>query len=241
VAETIERLRAIEWMFILPLLAGIAAAILLLAGFVETQLDEHPVELAGLFVGLVAGAVAIAWLLIERPQPQHALVAIAVAVLLFAVLGVRGGISEDDVSQRESVAVWAFFLAGAVAICAMILPGISGSLLLVLVGMYGPVLDAVSERDAVSVAAFLLGATLGLALFSQLLHWALERHHDLLMAALVGLMVGSVRVLWPWPDGLNGTTIEWPSGPVAVPLALAMVGMITTLLIGRLAPSPTWK
>ena len=87
--------------------------------------------------------------------------------------------------------------AGAIAICAMILPGVSGSFLLLMLGMYDNVLGAVTDRDLVSLGVFLVGAVVGLALFSQVLHLALQRHHDLVKAVLIGLMAGSVRVLWP--------------------------------------------
>jgi putative membrane protein len=77
------------------------------------------------------------------------------------------------------------------AICAMILPGISRSFLLVAMGMYGPVLNAVNERDRASLGLFVTGAVIGLALFSQLLHWALAERYDAVMAVMIGLMLGS--------------------------------------------------
>ena len=95
--------------------------------------------------------------------------------------------------------------------------------LLLLVGMYLPVIDAGEDRDLVVLATFAVGAVVGLASFSTLLNWLLQRAHDLVLAVLIGLMVGSVRVLWPWPpgeDGVGGTEL---GAPVAaeVPAALA--------------------
>ncbi len=202
----------VEWGFVLPLLAGIGAAILALAGILRDLLEDHPVEMAAAFLGLVAGSIVVVWQLLESRDAARAALVAATTVVVFVVLGVREGTSEETVSQVADPAVWAFFLAGAVAICAMILPGISGAFILVLAGMYAPVLAAVDDRDAVTVAAFLAGATLGLALFSQVLHWALANHHDTVMAVLVGLMAGSTRVLWPWPDGLDSTALGAPDG-----------------------------
>ncbi|MCB1260173.1 MAG: DUF368 domain-containing protein, partial [Acidimicrobiales bacterium] len=140
------------------------------------------------------------------------LVLLGAAAVTFVVLGLREGTSDDVVAQTADPAIWAFFGAGAIAICAMILPGISGSFILVMLGMYGPVLGAVTDRDVVSLGVFLVGAVIGLALFSQALHWALNRHYDTVMAVLIGLMLGSMRVLWPWPDGVDSTAIGAPEG-----------------------------
>jgi len=129
----------------------------------------------------------------------------------------------------------AFFGAGAIAICAMILPGISGSFILVTLGMYSAVLGAVNDRDVAAVAAVALGCVLGLALFSQVLHWALNQHYNTVMAGLIGLMLGSLRVLWPWPGGVDSTALGSPSGPVLVPVALAVGGLVLVVGINELA------
>ena len=131
--------------------------------------------------------------------------------------------------------MWAFFVAGAIAICAMILPGISGSFLLVVMGMYAPLLTAVTDRDVLTLGVFLAGAALGLALFSQVLYVALQRYHDVMLAALIGLMAGSVRVLWPWPNGVDSTALELPQGDVLVALVAAAVAFAAVVVVGRFA------
>jgi putative membrane protein len=117
----------------------------------------------------------------------------------------------------------------------MILPGVSGSFLLVMLGMYGSVLGAVNDRDLVVLAVFAAGCVVGLGIFSQLLHWALGNHYRVVMAILVGLMVGSTRVLWPWPGGVDSTALHAPSGPVLVPLALAVAGFAVVVGFDALA------
>lgn len=224
-----EHLGRVEWSFLLPLLAGILAAVVTLARILGDQLEERPTILAGLFFGLVLGSVVIAWRRLRQPTPVRVLVAVGVAAVLFISLGFGDGTAVGDPS------LLALFGAGAVAICAMILPGISGSLILLLIGMYSAVLGSVNDRDLVALGIFLIGAIVGLGVFSQVLYWGLSRHHDLILAALVGLMAGSLRVLWPWPDGVDSAVLATPGNDwLGVGMA-SMVGFAAVFLIARLA------
>lgn len=229
--------RRVDWGFIIPLAIGVLLAIVSLATLLEELLINEPVIMAAAFLGLVAGSVVIATRLIRSPQPKHAAIAIGVGVVVFVVLGLQGGTSSETVDQILEPALWAFFVAGAIAICAMILPGVSGSFLLVVLGMYGPVLAAVTDRDFASLAVFMVGAIVGLALFSQILDRALRTHHDAVLAGLIGLMAGSVRVLWPWPLGVDSTALGNPDSQV-IPAVIAMViGFMIVVWIGRAAQS----
>jgi putative membrane protein len=239
-------LKRIEWAFILPLLGGILLAILALAGILESLLEDHPVQLAGLFLGLITGSVVIVWNQVGRWDPTRIGIMLGVAVLVFLALGLQGETVETATNQVDDPILLAYFFAGAVAICAMILPGVSGSFLLVLLGMYSPVLAAVNDRDVAILLVFVLGTVVGLALFSQLLYWALDRYHDTVIAALIGLMIGSVRILWPWPNGLDSTAIEAPDEATAATLGAALVGFAIVVAIGlaarridrKLGPTP---
>jgi putative membrane protein len=222
---------SVEWRLIAPLLIGILIAVATLSGVIEHLLENSPVQMAGLFLGLVAGSVVVAWGLLEVRDLRRWTVMIIVAIITFVLLGARGGTSDDTVSQVADPALWAFFIAGSIAICAMILPGISGSFLLVTMGMYGPVLSAVSDRELVILVVFSLGCVIGLALFSQVLHWALVEHEPTVMAGLIGLMIGSIRVLWPWPNGLDSTELGWIEGPVLVPIGLMILGFVVVVAI----------
>ena len=131
----------------------------------------------------------------------------------------------------------------------MILPGLSGSFLLLMFGMYEAILTVIDDRMIGDAIIFGVGALLGLALFASLLTRLLERHRDTMLAALIGLMVGSLRVLWPWPDGVGvigdtadtsipGTGLEWPpAGDLPVPLLLAVTAFAVVLTFDRLARS----
>lgn len=222
----VERLGEIEWRFILPLFLGLLGAVLALSRLIEGLLENHPVRMAGLFFGLVAGSVVVAWRMVaQRDIPRLAWLAVTAIVTFFLLAFTAGTVVDPP--------VWGFFLAGAIAICAMILPGISGSFLLLMMGMYAPVLNAVNERRIAVLAVFVIGIVIGLAAFSTLLNHLLDKYHDTVMAALVGLMVGSLRVLWPWPDGTDGTALAAPSGDVLVPVLLAVVGAAAVVLITR--------
>jgi putative membrane protein len=224
----------VEWSFIIPLAGGILTAVVVLAGALESLLHDYPEEMAGLFTGLIAGSVIVAWSLVRHWTNPRIGVLIGTAIAVFVLLGFREGTTEETVKQVLDPALWVFFVSGAIAICAMILPGISGSFLLVILGMYGPVLDAVNDRDLVTLTVFLVGTVTGLALFSQVLNWALEHHHDSVMAGLIGLMAGSLRVLWPWPDGLDSTALAVPGDDVVIATMLAVLAFVAVLILGRL-------
>ena len=231
----LERIRELEWGFIVPLLAGIALAFGALSHVIEDLLTDYPEQMAGLFVGLVAASVVIAWNHVLDWSPTNLAVVGGVAIASFVLLGFQSGIVNDPTPMQ-------FLGAGAIAICAMILPGVSGSFLLVMMGMYAGLLGAVNDRDFPDVAVFMVGAVIGLALFSTLLSWLLENHHDRILASLIGLMLGSVRVLWPWPNGVGvisdeeaeavkGTTLGWADdlGSFLWPTLLAVAAFAVVL------------
>lgn len=237
----VAQLRAIEWSLLIPLLAGIGVAFVALSSLIDRLLVDEPEAMAGLFFGLVVASIIVAWRLLDRRDGTRMAVLAVVAVVAFFVLGLQSG-------MVSSPALPLFFFAGAIAICAMILPGVSGSFLLLMLGMYGPFVGAIHDRLIPEIAVFGLGAITGLALFSTLLTWVLTRHRDTLLAALIGLMAGSLRVLWPWPNGvgvigeeveaISGTGIELPSGlaDAAVPTLLAVVAFAVVLGITVLSP-----
>ena len=220
--------RSLDFGFLVPLGIGIVVAVGSLAGAIETQLHDNPEEMAGLFFGLVAASIVVSLRLINRPTAGHYTLMAAVGAVVFVVLGYQSG----PVYDPGAVVL---FGAGALAICAMILPGISGSFILLMIGMYSAVIGAVSDREFVDLLFVGAGAAIGLALFSSVLGWVMDRHGDLVSAAMIGLMLGSLRVLWPWPNGvgviseqhgdvIDGTGLAWPaSGDLLTPLILAVV------------------
>lgn len=230
----LSTVRRIDWGWLGSLLLGILTAIAILSAVIERLLAEQPVRTAAVFSGLVVGSVLVAWRLIQHRTSAHIAVALGVGAGLFLLLGLR---SDTHATGAEIVTQpwWIFTAAGALAICAMILPGISGSFILVMIGMYTEVLGAVNDRNLAAVAATGIGCVIGLASFSTLLDWMLNHHHDMVIAAMVGLMIGSMRVLWPWPGGTETTRLSAPSGDVTVPLLLAAAAFILVITVDRVA------
>jgi putative membrane protein len=231
-----ETLVRIEWVWLISLLVGITVAVAALSSVLEQLLDDEPVKMSALFIGLVVGTIYVAIRMLDRIDATTVAIMLGVGVALFLLLGLKSDtVVADDAAEVVTRSPLIFFLVGAIAICAMILPGISGSFLLVMMGMYTEVLGAVNDRDVVSLGAFVVGAVLGLALFSTLLHWLLDRYHNWVIAAMVGLMLGSTRVLWPWPNGTNTTMLSAPADDVAFPLLLAAIGVVVVIAVEMLS------
>ena len=218
----------------MALLVGIAVAVVGLVEVVRWLIDEQPVGLSAAFFGLVAMTVVTTRSQVSRWRAGLAVIFVAVAVAVFVLLGVRAG----SVADPSAVVI---ICAGALAICAMILPGISGAFVLLLLGLYDPITEAVSERELGTVVLFGLGAVLGLAVFSRLLQRLLERWRDAMVAVLMGLMAGSLRVLWPWPVGDadsggfgNASLGAPPASDLAVAVAAAAAAAAVAMGLHRL-------
>ena len=211
--------REVEWGLVLPLLAGIATALIAGAHVIPTLIETYPHQSLGLFFGLVAGSIAIPWQRIHRKTALSFGVAAAAAVIAFILTGFpsRGGVDPSYIRV---------FMSAAVAICAMILPGVSGAFLLKVLGLYEVTLLAVTEGDVVYVLVFVLGAVVGLGLFSRLLNFLLENWGNVTMAALVGLMAGALRALWPWQAADRSLQLPQPGDPVLWVVVLAVAGFI---------------
>lgn len=212
-----RRFRDVEWRLLLPLGLGIVTAIGIGSRVIPPLMEAYPAQARGLFFGLVAASIAIPWLRIRRHGAREAALVVAAAALAFVLVGLPASETHDPSLPRV-------FGSAAVAICAMILPGVSGAFLLEVMGMYEPTLRALGRLDVVYVGVFVAGVVTGIGLFSKLLDWLLDHHHDATMAALVGLMAGSLRALWPWQGA--GRAVRLPDGadPVAAVLLLGLLG-----------------
>lgn len=230
--DGLRALRHVEWSFLLPLLAGIGTAVVTLATGLEHLLETEPVYLAAAFSGLILGSVAVSLTEIHEHRVSTSTVMVVSAIATFLLLGLRTGRFEDP-------SLLILFAGGSLAVCAMILPGISGSFILLMIGLYEFVLGAVSDRELMTIAAVGVGAVVGLGSFSTLLNWLLRRFHDVVLAALIGLMIGSLRVLWPWPageDGIGDTTLGAPvAGEVLPAIGLAILGAVLVVVVARVA------
>ena len=225
-----DALRALDWTFLIALLAGIVGAAFLLASTLRGLLAAQPVVMSAVFLGLVLGAALAARHQLREPATTRTFGVVALSAVVTALaLGAR----PDTLGDPPLVLVGA---TAAIAVCAMILPGVSGSFLLLLLGTYEPIIAAVADRDLVVIAVAVVGAAAGLLSFSTLLNWLLRRAHDVVLAALIGLMIGSARVLWPWPSatGVGDPAIAAPEGQVLAAAAAAGVAFVAVVVVDRL-------
>lgn len=188
----------LNWQFLLAIFSGIVVAVLTLAPLLERLLEEYPVLLWSFFFGLVAASVLVVSRRVKKWSIPLWLALAIGTVVAFWIVGL--------IPTQTPESWWFLMLSGAIAICAMILPGISGSFILVLLSKYEFFVSAVTELDIISLAFAGIGAVIGLVSFAQILSWLFKRYHDLTVALLTGLMVGSLRKIWPWKEVLQTIT-----------------------------------
>ena len=199
--------------FLAWLAAGILTSILTLARVLGWILEHYPEPLWALFFGLILASAVLLLQQVDRWDVLRvAALAIGVVTALAIAFAPRGGFIEGNSGV---------FLAGFIAICAMILPGVSGSFILLLLGMYSRVLDAVRELDLLVLGVFACGACCGLLSFSRLLDWLLQRHRDTTIAVLTGFLFGSLAVVWPWKR-----TLSWVADGSGAPRPVEQVPVL---------------
>jgi len=234
------------WKFVLSLVVGIFAAILTLARSLSWALEHQPTFVWSFFFGLVLASIFVI---------RKRIVAWNLALLLITVLAAVGAyLLVGMVPVETPDAPWFLFLSGAIAINAMILPGISGAFILVLLGKYQFMLDAVVQGDFVVLFIVICGALVGLLIFARILRWLLRHYHDYTVAVLIGLIIGALRKVWPWKEYVEsepGTVDqliyvieknvlpETFSNDVALALGLMVLGFILVIILDYLAAQKT--
>ncbi|MFD1860151.1 DUF368 domain-containing protein [Aeromicrobium camelliae] len=212
----------VPWSVMLPVGAGMVIAVVAAARVVAPLVDEHPVESRAFFSGLILVSLLVPARMVGHRWGAREWIRAAVAAIVAFVLTGLPSLSHDD------PALWMVAAAAAVAICALVLPGVSGSFILLTLGLYEPTLNAVNERDLVYLATFAVGAMLGLSAFVQVLRWLLRHRRGITLAVATGLMAGSLRALWPWQSDSGG--LEAPTD-VARPLMLFAAGALAVLVL----------
>ncbi len=250
--------KVVPWQFLLAILVGNLLAIVSLASFLEHQLETHPSRVWAFFFGLVAASIVTVAAAVRSWNP--------VTIGLATVTTIGAYILVGAVPTTTPDAWWFFIFSGAIASCALILPGISGSFILLLMGKYNRVLGAVPGSeiletgiiwDDIKVLIFVgIGVLIGLLSIARFLSWLFENYNDYAIAALCGLMLGSLRRLWPFKEVLEWTTdrhgVEVPlieqnimpavfNGEVVYALVLAIVGAVLVLVISRLGGTESGK
>lgn len=197
-SEAVTRIKKLDWMLLLPMLAGMFLCVVTMAGVMEGFVSDQPEISRALFMGMVLVSIAVPLLMIDwndgRKKIGKGIVAfILSACVTFFLTGITSAPKEDP-------NMLFVFVAAAIAICALVLPGVSGSFFLLAVGLYSATMSAVDTRDFGYLAVFALGALTGLILFVRLLEKLLANVRTMTLIVMAGLMLGSLRALWPWQD-----------------------------------------
>lgn len=222
-----EAFNEFPWRFLLALLVGIGAAILSLARLLHRALEIYPELVYAFFFGLIVASVYVV-----RRRVRHWTPALIGVVVLFT-LGAFWLTGLRPAQTPETP--WFIFLSGALGICAMILPGISGAFILVLLGKYQFILQALIQMDIPILLIFIAGAAVGIVSFASLLRWLLHHHHDPTVAALVGFMLGALREVWPWKAERLPTLPHQLTGEVWLALGLMVLGFGAVITLESLA------
>jgi putative membrane protein len=213
--------RQIDWLLVLPVLLGMFAAILAAAAIIEPLLESQPENMRGLFAGLILVSLLVPYRMVGASwRVTEYLLGLIAAAFSFALVS----LPRQEVADPALALV---FIAAAVAVCALVLPGVSGSFLLLAIGFYAPTVAAVNDFDLGYLSVFVIGAIVGLAMFSTALRWLLVNQRRITLVVMTGLMVGSLRALWPWQDSLGQ-----PVSPESVtPLVFFAVGALFIALL----------
>ena len=199
--------KKINGNFLLALFGGILLSILSLSKLVAWLLHEEPVLLWAFFFGLVLASIIF---VLKKINQWNS------AVFLGLILG---GVFAYQLTQLTALgnsdSNWYLFLSGAIAICAMILPGISGAFILVILGSYANVLQTLNDKDIAKITIFMTGALIGILSFSRLLKWLFKRFKNMTLAVLTGFMIGALSKIWPWKKTLS---FRENSDGISVPL-----------------------
>ena len=215
----------VRWDVVIPVLLGMIPAVIIGARVLGPLVEDHPVPTFALFLGMSLAAITVPAAMVGPAWtwPRVGLAA-GIALVVFLLVGVP--------PQQVPTHLVLVFLAAAVAVCALALPGLSGSFLLLTLGLYTPTITALNERQWVYIGVFTAGMVVGLSLFVRLLQHLLERHHVATLVVVTGIIAGAVRALWPWQD--DDRTLLAPSGDLGLPVGLFFVGAAVVLVLSWL-------
>jgi putative membrane protein len=229
--------------FLVALFLGIFISVLSLAKFLSWLLENKPILLWSFFFGLVLASIFFVGKEITKWTAGTVVVLILGAAVAFFITELPPNENVDSLPY--------LFLSGALAVCAMILPGISGAFILVLLGSYKTILDAVHERDIKIVLTVATGAIFGLLSFARLLKWMFTHYKNITLALLTGFILGSLNKIWPWKKVLETKTFGektivvddmnvWPSAfegdnQLILAIILAIIGFSLIFILEKVA------
>ena len=231
--------------FLMSLFLGIGVSVISLAKGISWLLETQEVLLWSFFFGLVLASIAFIAKEVQKPNWTH---------VIWLLIGITVALYITSLEVAQSVeSPWYLFLSGCLAICAMILPGISGAFILVLLGSYETILNAVHERQLKTILLVGSGSLLGLAFFSRFLRWTFKRYRSKTLVVLIGFIIGSLSKIWPWKEVVSTKMIgekeiilasknvcpwNFTQDPQLVwALALAVLGFVLIFILEKSAAS----
>lgn len=216
------QLRQVDFKLLVPVLIGMFVAIFAGAAALEPLLKSQPEVMRGLFFGMILVSLVVPYRMAAKAwKLSDYTLGAAAAAISFGLLSLPA-------AEASAPSYLIVFLAAAVAVCALVLPGVSGSFLLLAMGFYAPTIAAVNDRDFLYLGIFALGAIFGLVLFAKGLNYLLESRRRVTLVIMTGLMLGSLRAIWPWQ--LDGGSLQTPSslGPA---LAMAVGALLVAVIM----------
>ena len=227
----------IDWTFLLCLILWIWTSIFLFANIITNAIENYPILIWSFFMGLILISAIFLWRQVKRNR-KTILCLIIFWILAFWITNPSNTPLTTTSTRRR------ILLCGSIAICAMILPGISGSFILVLLWMYETIMLAVKNLDIVTICIFWIWAIIGIVLFSNVLSWLFKHYKMTTLASLTGFMLGSLNKIWPWKETLDADlwieknilpnkyeVITWDSNQIFWAIICFLVGIGIVLLI----------
>lgn len=225
-------LKQLPWWRLAVIATGMLVAIVAAAAFIEPLIERFPELTRAFFAGLIVASLAVPIRMVGKPFGVSRLaVVLAVGAAVFLVLGLAP-LNQIDPQP------WMILASAALAVCALVLPGVSGSFLLLSLGLYQPTLAAVNDRDFGYLGLFIAGAIVGLGSFVVLLQWLLRRARALTLTVMTGLLLGSLRALWPWQT--DERVLLAPASEALLPALLWAglgVAIVVALMVFERKPS----
>ncbi|WP_082109953.1 DUF368 domain-containing protein [Demequina phytophila] len=230
-----QQFARVRWGVVLPIGVGMVVALLGMAHVMEGLLEDHPETMRGLFLGLVIASLAVPFRHSRASSTRagHTGAWTGREWVIGAVAAIAVGIIVSLPAGHLSPEPYVLVPAGALAVSALVLPGLSGSFLLLTLGLYEPTIAALNDRDLGYLAWFAIGLAIGLVTIVKLLQWLLEHHRRLTLVILTGVMAGSLLALWPWQDA-DGVRVA-PTDPILAPVLAMLAGaaLVAVVLVAE--------
>ncbi len=219
-----EFVSKVDGRFLLAVMIGAVLSVFTLAKLMQYLLDQYPVQTWAFFLGMIAASAVFMLAEVRCWRVSYG---------LWIAVGIGLGIALCTLSPTETTDdLWFIFICGAIAICTMILPGVSGSFILLLLGKYEYIMNAISNLNWPVLAAFGIGCAIGIVAFSKALHWLLARYQQQTMLVLVGFVMGSLIKVWPWSDEALAAATAASDGSAPVNAGEMLIPGIIWIVIG---------